>query len=318
MVTVNKSHRFCRSPYGFQMSPYLQELVVFTGQNCVFEDGSQQLRRLSKVGVNAKQIERLTHAYGELLEAQQAKEPTPIPKENDLHYCMMDGGMVLTREDSWKELKLARIFPGKSHMGESESRNFIKESCYIGHLGGHHPFLKKLEKQTDTLNEMVWICDGAKWIWNWIDSSYPDRVQILDYFHCTEKLHAFAKEAFKDKSQRSEWTDQQEGLLLGGYTQLVITHIGLMSCKGKARQLQRALLTYYENNLNRMDYKTYREKGLLVGSGPMEAAHRHVIQCRMKLSGQRWTIKGAQQLINLRVANKSNQWSRVINLINLN
>ena len=50
----------------------------------------------------------------------------------------------------------------------------------------------------------------------------------------------------------------------------------------------------------------------------MEAAHRHVIQSRMKLSGQRWTIKGAQQVANLRVANKSDQWNEVIQLINLN
>lgn len=98
----------------------------------------------------------------------------------------------------------------------------------------------------------------------------------------------------------------------------VIKHIEDTSCKGKAKQLQRTLLTYYENNLSRMDYKRYREKGLLIGSGPMEAAHRHVVQCRMKLSGQRWTIKGAQQVVDLRVANKSNQWGKVLKLINLN
>ncbi len=59
-MSVNKTHRFCRTPYGFQMSPYLQELVVFTGQNCVFEDGSEQLKKLLAIEVTAKQIERLT------------------------------------------------------------------------------------------------------------------------------------------------------------------------------------------------------------------------------------------------------------------
>ena len=76
-----------------------------------------------------------------------------------------------------------------------------------------------------------------------------------------------------------------------------------------------ALIKYYQANSKRMQYKTYREKGWLIGSGPIEAAHRHVIQQRMKLSGQRWTLKGAQQLANLRMASKSNQWHKVYNAI---
>ena len=153
MVSVNKSHRFCRSPYGFQMSPYLQELVVFTGQNCVFEDGSDQLNKLARVAVTAKQIERLTHAYGELLETQISAQEDPITREDSLHYCMMDGGMVLTREDGWKELKLGRVFPAKAHMSESESRNFIKESSYTAHLGGHHPFRRAINPPLSNFGE---------------------------------------------------------------------------------------------------------------------------------------------------------------------
>jgi len=99
---------------------------------------------------------------------------------------------------------------------------------------------------------------------------------------------------------------------------IVIANINLMPCKGKDLQKQRALLSYYENNLKPMNYKTYKDQGLLIGSGSMEAAHRHVIQSRMKLSGQRWTIKGAQQVANLRVANKSGNWGHVLDLINLN
>ncbi len=231
---------------------------------------------------------------------------------------MMDGGMILTREDDWKEMKLARVFPAKAHMSQSESRNFIKESSYVAHLGGLHPFLKKLEKQTDPLDNMVWICDGARWIWNWIGENYPESVQILDYFHCSEKLHDFAKEALKNTSARNEWISEQKELLFNDEAKTVIANVSLMSCKGKAQQKQRTLLTYYENNLNRMNYKTYKKQGLLIGSGPMEAAHRHVVQSRMKLSGQRWTIKGAQQVVNLRVANKNRNWKQVIEIINLN
>ena len=47
----------------------------------------------------------------------------------------------------------------------------------------------------------------------------------------------------------------------------------------------------------------------------MESAHRTVMQQRMKLSGQRWTIQGAQQVVNLRVAEKSGHWEQVKQLI---
>ena len=40
-------------------------------------------------------------------------------------------------------------------------------------------------------------------------------------------------------------------------------------------------------------------------SGAIESANREVIQQRLKLSGQRWTPLGLQQVVNLRVAYKS-------------
>jgi hypothetical protein len=297
----------------------MQEIVVFMGQSRVFEDASEELKKLTGVEVTSKQVERLTHAYGELLEVGLGEEPQQIvPQTDELHYCMTDGGMILTREDDWKEMKLARIFSAKAHMAESDKRNFIRSSQYVAHLGGHSPFFKKLEVQTDPLKHMVWICDGAQWIWNRVSSAYPNSTKILDYFHCSEKLHLFAKEAIKEEEERQQWTKLQSELLLANQVKEVICHISLIDCKGKALESKRNLLTYYENNQDRMQYKTYKDRGLLIGSGPMEAAHRHVIQCRMKLSGQRWTIKGAQQVANLRVANKSGNWNRIVRLASLN
>jgi hypothetical protein len=64
---------------------------------------------------------------------------------------------------------------------------------------------------------------------------------------------------------------------------------------------------YYEKNAYRMNYRYYREQGWCIGSGAIEAAHRTLIQQRMKLSGQRWSPKGAKTLLKLRVAFKSNK-----------
>jgi hypothetical protein len=39
-----------------------------------------------------------------------------------------------------------------------------------------------------------------------------------------------------------------------------------------AQKGQEKLLAYYKNNIDRMQYKLFRNQGLMVGSGPMEAA----------------------------------------------
>lgn len=53
----------------------------------------------------------------------------------------------------------------------------------------------------------------------------------------------------------------------------------------------------------------------LIGSGAIESAHRTVVQKRMKQSGQRWSNKGAQNMLNLRVLKMNDQWEKVIQLI---
>ena len=78
------------------------------------------------------------------------------------------------------------------------------------------------------------------------------------------------------------------------------------------------LLTYLQNNETRINYGLYKEQGLLLGSGAIESANRDVIQKRMKLSGQRWTLKGAQQMLNLRVCYKSANSIKLNELITQN
>jgi len=298
------------------MTPYWQEQCVYVGQQEVFEQGSATLQKLTNQSVTAKQIERMSHAYGQLTEDQLQAICAPRPEDSTVPtYGMMDGSMILTRSDNWKELKLARIFQQRALLPENEQRNFIKGSTYVAHLGGKTPFLNKVEQVTDGLKEMIWIADGAKWIWNWLDDFYPNHHQILDYYHASEKLHGFAREAIKDKEERHRWTEHQLALLLDNGVEIVIANVSLFACKGKAKTEQDRLITYYENNLKRMQYKDYRNRGWLIGSGPMESAHRTVIQQRMKLSGQRWTIQGAQQIVNLRVAEKNGKWDQVKNII---
>ena len=83
----------------------------------------------------------------------------------------------------------------------------------------------------------------------------------------------------------------------------------------QAKLAKQKTIDYYIQHDERMQYKTYRNQGLLIGSGPIEAAHRSVIQQRMKLSGQKWSILGANAIATLRCYKASNHWDIVKNLI---
>jgi len=93
--------------------------------------------------------------------------------------------------------------------------------------------------------------------------------------------------------------------------------IKLLQAKSKTKENNKdKLLVYLSNNKERINYGKYQKMGLLIGSGAIESAQRDVIQKRVKLSGQRWTKKGVQQVVNLRVYKKSGRWQRVVQCIN--
>ena len=60
-----------------------------------------------------------------------------------------------------------------------------------------------------------------------------------------------------------------------------------------------------------MQYANYAEKGWPIGSGVIEAACKSVVKQRMCRSGQRWSIKGGQALLNLRAVVKSDGWKSI-------
>ena len=162
-------------------------------------------------------------------------------------------------------------------------------------------------------NRLIFISDGATWIKNWIEDAFPNAISILDYYHACEHLHEFSNTFFKDKTAEQNWTEQQKELLLNSQTGEVIKNIKALS--KNSNQEAEKLVAYYESNIERMDYKKYKQSGCgIIGSGAIESAHRTVIQKRMKLSGQRWSKPGAQNMLNLRVINKNQQWAKIVEL----
>jgi hypothetical protein len=325
-IRFPKHHPHAIAPGGFKISPYLQEQLCRVGTKMIYEEASEEIERLVGIEANPKQIERLCHYYGDKLEQVDWREAysdcvqLKLPVQEQVVYGMIDGSMILTRqkEESWKEVKLCRIFHGNERVeGISKNRNYLGKSLYIAHLGGHEDFFEKVIEVLPTQIPLVFICDGAKWIWNWIEDHYPNSIQILDLFHCKEHLYAFAKLLHPhDDELAEEWVNSCIEALMGQKVDELLKNIEGLECPGKSiEKSKKSLYNYLNSNRKRINYGYFKQKGLLIGSGAIESAHRTVIQKRMKLSGQRWTISGAQQMLNLRVCYQSGKETKLRNII---
>ena len=298
------------------VSRYAQETICYMGQHLVFKEAEEVLQRLSGCAIDAKQIERLCHSYGQWLEEQdlndiqvQGYQAVAAAARHKRHYVSVDGSMYLTRQEGWKEVKLGRIYKQEDLIATTKDRCILMASQYVAHLGNSKAFLPKMEYYIEHLHNKVFIADGAAWIWNWVEDSYPDSTQIVDYFHAKEHLCEFAKEYFQDPTVRTHWIETQSQRMINEGISPVIEE--LKKLPGKQEKLTQ-IVGYYQHHEQRMQYHTFRQKGLLIGSGAIEAAHKDVLQKRLKLSGQRWTKQGLQQMAQLRVAYKSGKWNRIV------
>ena len=57
-----------------------------------------------------------------------------------------------------------------------------------------------------------------------------------------------------------------------------------------------------------MRYAKFRNQGLFVGSGVVEAGCKTIIGLRLKQSGMRWTVDHANAIIALRCCQLSGRW----------
>lgn len=332
---MDTKHEFSQWPGNFKYSPLCQDRIVYCGQFDVYEQASELLHELSGIEVSDSTVQRMCVHYGEKLgsdlynpekrqQAVQAACAAPEPEpEQDVLYLQFDGGFIYSDTD-WQEVKLGRLFL-KSDCQQTDEKgrgNIIAKSEYAASLGHYTHFTSKysvlIEEAKRPNLPMVFITDGAPWMRKWMDENYGDATQILDFFHVCEHLGSFAGEVVsKTRKKHRLWYERQKADLKAGKVKSVIKRIGQFPVKSNSDKVKRKqLVKYLEDNTYRMKYDEYLSAGYMIGSGPIEAAHRTVVQKRMKLSGQRWSDEGAQPMLNLRCAVKSGRRQMIRSLIN--
>ena len=136
---------------------------------------------------------------------------------------------------------------------------------------------------------------------------------ILDFIHVTEYLWKAANANFGEKSpKRVEWVKEQCLLILQSKLSDVIKNINNFKAEyennlTKTNVFQK-VLTYFNNHTHMMDYDTYLKQGYPIATGAIESACGHFVQSRMEKNGMRWSMTGAQKILNLRAVNKNDDW----------
>jgi len=78
-------------------------------------------------------------------------------------------------------------------------------------------------------------------------------------------------------------------------------------------------LGYFVNNVQRMQYGTFRRQGFFIGSGVIEAGCKTVIGSRCKQSGMFWGEPGAENVLALRCIQSSRRlgefWKERLNTL---
>lgn len=140
------------------ISSYAQETMCYVGQYLVFEEAEEPMNNFTGADINAKQIERVCHLYGQAIEDEDLynievdQYEEVLPARNDkTNYVSVDGSMYLAREEGWKEIKLGRIFEQEDLVQTSKGRTMLTNSQYVAHLGGSKNFLPKMEYHIENL-----------------------------------------------------------------------------------------------------------------------------------------------------------------------
>jgi hypothetical protein len=162
------------------------------------------------------------------------------------------------------------------------------------------------------VRQLTILGDGATWIWNPAAQHFPEATQVVDLFHAREHVHDLGKiVGFLLGTGYDDWlAGRLTELDNGDIPALLAAARALPLATRKARERDKAL-HYFQANAHRMHYAWYRSLGLFVGSGVVEAGCKSVIGQRLKLSGMRWTERGATGILTLRCQEASGRWDEI-------
>ena len=283
----------------------------------------------------------LEETFEPLLNVVRGSETAP--RETRVMVASLDGANVLLNESGVKKGRPPEQ-PGITSSDKSSYRNAMVGSIslygaippeqdrperllsrYVAQMpeDGFPTFKRKFLAELEHHERMpgsgvkkILLCDGHRSIWSFArrEDRFSAYEWLLDFHHASGHLSLAAEAIFGKGSDaakvwyrkwRSNLLEQRDGVAgllrsLGRYAKRKLPK--------ERRQQLAGQVTFFSRNRALMAYADFRQRGLPIGSGPVEAACKSLVKQRLCRSGMRWSRPGGQPVLALRSIIKSNRW----------
>ncbi len=173
----------------------------------------------------------------------------------------------------------------------------------------------------DTTKTVQIVLDGAKGLKHNLEPLFVKAIFTLDVCHVVEKLWALAHHFHAEGSEELKaWVEDLKTLVYAGQVKELVERLEKMlrqvpkngpGTKGRRKALA-SLIGYLKPRLEMMRYGEWLEKDLVIGSGQVEGAVRHLVGERFDCAGMRWTQAKAEALLHLRCIELNGDWQKYV------
>lgn len=299
----------------------VEELSCGLGVSSEFAHANQLFEQWSGIKVSEKTFANHVEQRGmELVVTDKAQEvdgvcpvrsslsaaAAPAP-ESSVLYVGADGIHTPMRQGGTREAKVGVMFWASDHWQLSPQQAILRQREYVATLEGVENFREHLNRcyvQTvsDRPHQVVFLGDGAAWLWRMANLLFPNRIEILDFFHVSEYLWDVARAAFAGQEPlQKDWVEtQQTALKQSQWSSVLAAAQRLPPGSPDLSDAVARLTSYLTHNQSRIDYQSYLQQGLMIGSGVVESSNRRIVTLRLKQSGMFWSPQGAESIMQLR------------------
>ncbi len=307
LLGLRKEERFC---------PLVQQIAVALAAKMSYREAALFMEKFLLVPVSHQEIHRWVQEAGEARLAEQEKEREAFFEQGEVKEGKREAELVVIEADGVyiplqrtggakrAEIKLGTMHEGWETESPSKKRFRLKgKECWGGVMekeafwerGACLYYTRYRKAGTLIING-----DGAEWI-EGVKEYLPEAEVYLDPFHRNRALREGL--SFSPELLRKAYHCLDRGDLVG--LEEVFTQAVSIASSREQKQRVKKLKEYFERGGNILDWRNGREEGLagisiLRGLGAAEPQNNHVIAARMKKKGMSWTVKGANNMVQLR------------------
>ena len=301
----------------------VQKLSARMASGETFEESAEILNEIYRFGISPDTVHSLTNDLADEIQLLEIiptpeellpiiKEITGEKKRRPVFVFTVDGAMAPIRTEElnaphcWKEVKGVR--------------GYLIDQDQIVHVLSWHQIASKQElreylieirdKNIIPVDEvrLCFIGDGAQWIWDLAQEVFPGCREVLDYYHCSEHLHDFAKLHFGE-NKGQDWLKASKARLFHNDAALVLAGLKRIKCHSPEAEKNRVnLIGYLTTHQHRINYGKCRRGGYPIGSGAIESANKFISNIRLKRSGAWWEVNYANNILKLRCARYNSKY----------